>query len=125
MQTEINPNYNYIKVNRNTLIMFSRFHKNNKLFTKMKRKDILSYLNSLRKSDEIDPLHKWIGTYNLQVGNLTRFFNGCIVRSGSSYLPNFLRIFNVLLCISVIAIVAYEYRKTVISLVISRMKKCN
>ena len=95
MQTEINPNYNYIKVNRNTLTMFSRFHKNNKLFTKMKRKDILSYLNSLRKSDEIDPLHKWIGTYNLQLG----FFNGCIVRSGSSYLPNFLRTFNLCCCV--------------------------
>jgi integrase len=40
----------------------------------MKREDILSYLNSLRKPDEMDPLHKWIGTYNLHIGNLTRFF---------------------------------------------------
>ena len=68
MQTENNPNYNYIKVNRNTLTMFSRFHKNNKLFTKMKRKDILSYLNSLRKSDEIDPLHKWLVPITYRLG---------------------------------------------------------
>lgn len=40
----------------------------------MKREDIISYLNSLRKSDEIDPLHKWIGTYNSHIRNLIRFF---------------------------------------------------
>jgi hypothetical protein len=49
MQTEINPNYNYIKVNRNTLTMFSRFHKNNKLFTKMKRKTAISLVISRMK----------------------------------------------------------------------------
>lgn len=38
MQTEINPNYNYIKVNRNTLTMFSRFHKNNKLYKNEKKR---------------------------------------------------------------------------------------
>lgn len=57
MQTEINPSNNYKKINRNTLTMLSRFHIN-KAFTKMKREDILSYLNSHRKSDEMDPLHK-------------------------------------------------------------------
>ena len=98
MQTEINPSVNYVNTNRNTLNKLSQFHRN-KPFAEMKREDIISYLNSLRKSDEIDPLHKWIGTYNLQVGNLTRFFNGCIVRSGSSYLPNFLRTFNLCCCV--------------------------
>ena len=49
MQTEIDPNYNYIKVNRNTLTMFSRFHKNNKLFTKMKRKTVISLVISRMK----------------------------------------------------------------------------
>jgi hypothetical protein len=41
---------------------------------KMKRENIVAYLNSLRKSEGIDPLHKWIGTYNLHIGNLIRFF---------------------------------------------------
>jgi integrase/recombinase XerD len=72
LQTEINLSDNYRKINRNTLTRLSRFHKSNKLFIKMKREDVLSYLNSLRKPD--DTLHKWIGTYNLHVANLIRFF---------------------------------------------------
>jgi integrase/recombinase XerD len=39
---------------------------NQKPFSKMTRKDVLGYLNSLRKSEEFDPYHKWIGTYNLR-----------------------------------------------------------
>jgi integrase len=72
LQTEINLSDNYKKINRNTLTRLSRFHNSSKLFINMKREDILSYLNSLRKPD--DPLHKWIGTYNLHVANLVRFF---------------------------------------------------
>jgi hypothetical protein len=63
MQTETNPSVNYVNTNRNTLNKLSQFHRN-KPFAEMKREGIISYLNSLRKSDEIDPLHKWIGTYN-------------------------------------------------------------
>ena len=40
----------------------------------MTREDIVSYLNSLRKSIEVDPLHRWIGTHNLYVTKLVRFF---------------------------------------------------
>jgi integrase/recombinase XerD len=74
MLTEINPSINYQRINRNTLNKLSRFHNNNIPFIKMRREDILAYLNSLKKSEDIDPLHKWIGTYNLQIGNLIRFF---------------------------------------------------
>lgn len=73
MQTEINSSPNYKKINLNTLTKLTRFHKN-KSFRNMTREDIVSYLNSLRKSNEIDPLHRWIGTYNLYVTNLVRFF---------------------------------------------------
>lgn len=31
----------------------------------MTREDILSYLNRLRRPESTDPLHKWIGIYNL------------------------------------------------------------
>jgi integrase/recombinase XerD len=72
LQTEINPSDNYIKINRNTLTKLSDSLKIN--FNAMKRDDIVSYLNSLRKPEDDDPLHKWIGTYNLHVGNLVRFF---------------------------------------------------
>jgi site-specific recombinase XerD len=73
MQTEINPSTDYVKTNRNTLNKLSQFHKN-KPFAHMKREDIISYLNSLRKPEEIDPLHKWIGTYNSRIRNVSRFF---------------------------------------------------
>jgi integrase/recombinase XerD len=73
MQTEINSSPNYKRINLNTLTKLSQFHKN-KSFKDMKREDILSFLHNLRKADEVDPLHKWIGTYNLYVTNLVRFF---------------------------------------------------
>ncbi|HET7390384.1 MAG TPA: hypothetical protein VFJ51_06135 [Nitrososphaeraceae archaeon] len=40
----------------------------------MTREDVIAYLNSCRKSEEIDPLHKWIGTYNIRRIYLQRFF---------------------------------------------------
>ena len=36
----------------------------NKPFSEITRDDLLSFLNSFRKPEPIDPLHKWIGTYN-------------------------------------------------------------
>ena len=72
-QTEINPSVNYVNTNRNTLNRLIEFH-NNKFFLKMNREDLISYLNSLRKSEDTDPLHKWIGTYNSRISNIIRFF---------------------------------------------------
>jgi integrase len=40
----------------------------------MTRDDVLEYLNSHRRPEESDPLHKWIGTYNLRRIYLLRFF---------------------------------------------------
>jgi integrase/recombinase XerD len=40
----------------------------------MTRDEILVYLDSIRKPDMLDPLHKWIGTYNLRRTILLRFF---------------------------------------------------
>lgn len=36
---------------------------------------IIKFLNNLKKSESEDPLHQWIGTYNLYVFKLKRFFN--------------------------------------------------
>jgi hypothetical protein len=76
MRTEINLSDNYRKLNIFLLSDLSRFHNdnNNKLFKQMSRDDILSYLDSLRKPEAADPLHKWIGTYNLYRVLLIRFF---------------------------------------------------
>jgi hypothetical protein len=41
------------------LIWLSDFHKN-KSFKEMIKEDILEYLNSLRKSPDKDPTHKWL-----------------------------------------------------------------
>ena len=73
MQIEINPSTNYVKTNRNTLDKLLDYHIN-KLLTKITKEDIIFYLNSLKKSEEIDPLHKWIETYNSCLRNILRFF---------------------------------------------------
>lgn len=73
MQIETNPSKSYETSNRIILRSLSKFH-NGKSFAKMKREDIISYLNSFRKPEEIDPLHKWIGTYNRYHTILTKFF---------------------------------------------------
>jgi integrase/recombinase XerD len=73
MQTEINVSKNYKDLNSLVLTNLSRFL-DDKSFKQMKRDDIVTYLNSLRKSDENDPMHKWIGTYNMYLACITRFF---------------------------------------------------
>jgi hypothetical protein len=46
------------------LSKFSKFTFD-KPFKDIIREDVLSFLDCFRKSESIDPLHKWIGTYNL------------------------------------------------------------
>ena len=55
------------------LTNLSKYH-NYKDFKDLTREDILSFLDSFRKSEPADPLHKWIGTYNLYRIYLQRFF---------------------------------------------------
>jgi hypothetical protein len=38
------------------------------------KRDFLAFLNSFAKPEESDPLHKWIGTYNIYREHLQRFF---------------------------------------------------
>ena len=73
MKTEINPSDNYRGSNIRILYMFSKYL-NNKFFKTMTREDIISFLDSYRRTDAADPLHKWIGTYNLFRIYLLRFF---------------------------------------------------
>jgi hypothetical protein len=40
----------------------------------MTKEDILFYLDSNRESENNDPLHKWIGSYNTKRNVLMRFF---------------------------------------------------
>ena len=73
MNIEVNPSMHHRSSQIRTLCYLSEFHKQ-KPFSKMTREDVLQYLNSNRRSEESDPLHKWIGTYNLRRIYLLRFF---------------------------------------------------
>jgi integrase/recombinase XerD len=73
MQLEVNPSNNYAMLNNQVLSKLSRFHQN-KDYADFTRNDIIVFLNSFRKSDKEDPMHKWIGTYNTYLVGITRFF---------------------------------------------------
>ena len=71
MEIEVNPSKNYKSIITSALNYLSQFHKD-KPYTKMKRDDIVAFLNSLKKPN--DPSHKWIGTYNLYLKCIIKFF---------------------------------------------------
>jgi integrase len=73
MKTEINLSDNYRRTTLVLLIRLSRFLQN-KSFNLVSRDNILEFLDGLRKPESVDPLHKWIGTYNLYNVQLVRFF---------------------------------------------------
>jgi integrase/recombinase XerD len=72
-KTDINISDTHRKNIINSLTVFSKFLKN-KHFKDITREDILSYFDSLRKSESSDPLHKWVGTYNIRKQQLLKFF---------------------------------------------------
>jgi len=74
LRSEINASDNYRRDNVIMLCDVSIFFGNAKSFKEMTRKDLLSFLDSYRKTENVDPLHKWIGTYNLFRMQLMRFF---------------------------------------------------
>src|SRR5215208_4805315 len=77
LKAEINPSGNYRRDIVKCLTRFIAFcHKEReaKKLKQLDRKDVLAFLDSLRKSGIVDPLHKWIGTYNLYRIYLIRFF---------------------------------------------------
>ena len=70
---EVNLSDHYRKDLIQVLSPFSR-HTGNKHFRQMTQNDIISFLESFRKTDAADPLHKWIGTCNVFRIHLMRFF---------------------------------------------------
>ena len=47
---------------------------NQKPFGRLTSDDVVSFLDKLRKTEDKDPLHKWVGTYNLKREILRQFF---------------------------------------------------
>jgi integrase len=71
---EINISNGYRRITIHMLVQLSRFHLNIKKFKEMTGEDILLYLDGIRKPEASDPLHKWIGTYNLKRSIIIKFF---------------------------------------------------
>jgi integrase len=73
MKSEVNPSDHY---RRDMIVILCKFSKynNNTSFKDATRITILGFLDSLRKTEMQDPMHKWIGTYNLFRTHLLRFF---------------------------------------------------
>jgi integrase len=74
VKSETNLSDNYRRDIIRALSKFSIFC-SNKPFKSMTRKDdVLFFLDSVHNPEDVDPLHKWIGTYNLYRVFLMRFF---------------------------------------------------
>jgi integrase len=73
MKNEVNLSDSY---RRDTIEILSRFSKynDNKPFKDLTRTEVIAFLDSLRRTETQDPMHKWIGTYNLFRIYLLRFF---------------------------------------------------
>src|ERR671918_2685808 len=74
MKSEINPRPSYIRNNLQFLSELSRFVGIKKRFKDFIKEDITSFLDNHRKSEEEDPLHKWIGSYNIKCLAILRFY---------------------------------------------------
>jgi hypothetical protein len=73
MKSEVNLSDNY---RRDLIELLSRFSKynNDRSFKELMRDDIITFLEGYRKTEAADPMHKWIGTYNIYRMHLHRFF---------------------------------------------------
>jgi integrase len=77
LKSEINPSDHYRRDTIMLLCNLSTFFNKNanaKSFKEITRQDLFSFLDSYRKPESADPLHKWIGTYNTYRMQLMRFF---------------------------------------------------
>jgi integrase len=78
VKIEVNSATNYRRDIIEAITRFAAYNmsgKNkDKKFKDMTRDDVISFLESFRKSETVDPLHKWIGTYNTYQVHLVRFF---------------------------------------------------
>jgi hypothetical protein len=80
---ENNVGLHNIKLKIQTLVNFSEFIGTNKVLSKestdITKDDVQMFLERYRKDENDDPLHKWIGTYNLKLVILSHFFKQLIM----------------------------------------------
>jgi hypothetical protein len=65
LRRETNPSPNYTKMQIMALVDLSEYL-NQKPFGQLISDDIVLFLDKFRKTEDKDPLHKWVGTYNLK-----------------------------------------------------------
>ncbi|MGE5660658.1 MAG: tyrosine-type recombinase/integrase [Ignavibacteriales bacterium] len=66
-------------------IVYLENYNNHKDLNKIGKEDIISFLYSYRKSEAVDPLHKWINTYNIRLDAVYKFFKWLYnLKNGSS-----------------------------------------
>ena len=73
MKVETNFADHYRKDLIEVLCRFSKYN-DNKPYRDLTRDNIITFLETFRKTETQDPLHKWIGTYNIFRIHLLRFF---------------------------------------------------
>ena len=73
MKSEINLSDNYRIAIIEKITKLSIYH-GKTLFKNMTREQILEFLDNSRKPEASDPLHKWVGSYNMLRIHLIRFF---------------------------------------------------
>jgi integrase len=73
MKTEKNLSLHYSRIIIRTLARLARFN-HFKRWEDYSRENILSFLDSHRRTDAADQLHKWIGTYNMYISIIMPFF---------------------------------------------------
>jgi integrase len=73
MKSEVNLSDHYRRDLIDLLSKFSKYN-DNKPFKDLTRANIIAFLENHRKTENQDPMHKWIGTYNIFRFHLYRFF---------------------------------------------------
>jgi integrase len=74
MKREINPRFYTIRTIIQFLSELSKTVGIEKQFQDMTRDDILLYLDKCRKLENEDPMHRWIGSYNVKRNIVSKFF---------------------------------------------------
>jgi integrase/recombinase XerD len=73
LKRENNTSISYVRINIYAIAQLAKHNEKSDLkeFTK---EDVLSYLDSLKKTETQDPMHKWIGTHSLHRIIIIKFF---------------------------------------------------
>ena len=73
LKRENNASINYVRMNIYAIIDLVKHCKKLDL-KKFTKEDVLSYLDSIKKTETQDPMHKWIGTHSLHRIIIIKFF---------------------------------------------------